>query len=112
MWKTAEELGLSESQINEIVEELYKKEKAIATRECPDCAVKVGEAHVDGCDVARCENCGHQALSCGCDNYGKDIWTGMWPGVDECYKRKLIATMGGSEWVFDLNTLSILKLKK
>ena len=53
---------------------------------CPDCAVAPGEAHVDGCDVARCTACGAQRI--GCDHGGEDvgwgaIWTGRWPGVAE-----------------------------
>ncbi len=50
---------------------------------CRDCAVKPGERHLDGCDVARCTACGYQRISCG--HRGSDIgwqslWTGIWPG--------------------------------
>jgi hypothetical protein len=57
---------------------------------CPDCGVKPGTKHVKGCDVARCINCGWQALSHMnfCDNpkgnKWAQIWTGIWPGVLEC----------------------------
>lgn len=57
------------------------------SRPCPDCAVKPGEQHKDGCDVERCPDCGGQMISCGCDG---DIemprlpWAGEWPGVMEC----------------------------
>lgn len=53
---------------------------------CPDCAVKVGELHVPGCDVARCKACGRQAITCGCGcplGTPQTVWTGKWPGKDE-----------------------------
>ena len=80
---------------------------------CPDCAVEPGEAHEFCCGVERCAFCGHQALSCGCylrqlgkpsdldcddeptdeewdiwrakcDQQGRVLWTGEWPGMTEC----------------------------
>jgi hypothetical protein len=52
---------------------------------CADCAVRVGERHEDGCDVARCVGCGRQALMCD-KHYGTvpmQTWTGRWPGSVE-----------------------------
>jgi len=51
---------------------------------CPDCGVKIGVAHRDNCDVARCLECGSQRLSCDCAEPGAQRWTGEWPGIAEC----------------------------
>jgi hypothetical protein len=54
-------------------------------RDCGDCAVKPGEPHTDGCDVARCVVTGYQRLACtGHHDCGRNIWTGIWPGEAEC----------------------------
>ncbi|GLY70271.1 hypothetical protein [Amycolatopsis taiwanensis] len=54
-------------------------------RRCPDCGVGTGQAHLDGCDVARCPATGLQRLghspSCRCP---QDVGTGRWPGEAEC----------------------------
>lgn len=34
-------------------------------KHCPDCAVKKGEFHQNGCDHEKCPICGLQLLSCG-----------------------------------------------
>jgi hypothetical protein len=33
---------------------------------CGDCAVRVGELHLLGCDIEQCPRCSRQSLSCGC----------------------------------------------
>ena len=49
---------------------------------CPDCSVAEGEPHQEGCDVARCKDCGRQEL--GCDHHAPmTIWRGHWPGDAE-----------------------------
>lgn len=50
---------------------------------CPDCAVHPGQPHADGCDVARCADCGHQFITCDCDGSEPLPWSGEWPGVAE-----------------------------
>ena len=112
-WNTAESLGLTEDEITEIVERLWKEEIANSTQSCHDCAAKPGELHESGCDVERCNICGGQAISCGHTEHNEEIWTGMWPGTKECYEQRLITYMNpGSNnygekphWTFDLNTL-------
>lgn len=66
-------------------------------RNCPDCGVKPGEPHEDGCDVERCTVCKGQRLQCVYEDDEGEIvdehpdhdpqkaaWTGEWPGVAEC----------------------------
>jgi len=67
---------------------------------CHDCAVEPGQPHLDGCDVARCLATGFQRIQCGGEEHeykgqwygehegecGHEIWTGIWPGVDDCQR--------------------------
>lgn len=107
-------MGLTEDQVTKKLEELYAQAKAEATRHCPDCNAAPGEAHEHGCDVARCTTCKGQALSCGCDDTGEDVWDGLWPGTKECYERRLItysdpSLLGGTGWMFDYNALAVIR---
>ena len=108
-WHTSKDLELSEEEVNRIVEKLWKEELQSLTKSCYDCGVKPGEPHIPGCDVARCTECGMQELSCE-HEAPMEVWTGLWPGVKECYEQKLICwsnpeRIGGTGWTFDLNTL-------
>ena len=115
MWKTAEQLGLSPSQINEIVEQLWS-ERQEGGKTCPDCGVSPGEVHWNNCDVPHCPVCGIQALQC--DEHDEEIiWEGLWPNTRECYENKWIVywqgnpssndPWGKSYWSFDYNKAAI-----
>src|SRR5262249_36450241 len=58
-------------------------------KNCPDCGVLPGNAHLPGCDVARCSHCGRQYLQCQCPEHDPQAayWTGEWPDVKECQGR-------------------------
>ncbi|MBP2704438.1 hypothetical protein JOL79_11495 [Microbispora sp. RL4-1S] len=86
--------------------------------DCPDCGVTPGAPHHLGCDVARCPVCGFQRLTCHAHEGAElfSIWTGRWPGKDECerfgwwayfvpYEGFIPCPPDHSEAVLDLNRL-------
>jgi len=89
---------------------LLAEEKKDPNRKCPDCGAEPDKRHREGCDVARCLNTGIQRLQCDCEKCGDDIWTGMWPGIQECYDQKLLCfDTATSTIMFDLNEASMRK---
>jgi hypothetical protein len=52
---------------------------------CPDCGIRVGQAHVNDCDVKQCSACGGQRASCECGGHEPEeaIWTGELPWEGE-----------------------------
>ena len=74
------------------------------SKNCYDCGVKIGERHLDFCDVERCPCCGGQLLSCDCggvfENNERIAWGGFWPGSEECKEFGWYAKMvKGKGWV-------------
>ena len=107
MWNSIYKFGLSEKEIESIVDELWKEEQKTSDRCCPDCAVKVGESHDHNCDVARCTECGGQRLQCDCELEKEEVWNGLWPGTEECHEQKLVCCWNDDkEWRWDLNELA------
>lgn len=103
MFKTPEQMGIDFPKVLDICEELwYSRNNKMC---CPDCGAEPGEQHDPNCDVAMCTLCGRQRLSCDCEDGETDIWSGIWPGIKECYDQRLICydDCTGS-WCFDLNT--------
>jgi len=89
-----------------LLDGLLEEAKTHHPGKCPDCGVKTGEKHVEGCDVARCLKCGGQRLSCDCKGKagGGDIWTGLWPGVKECHEKGYVVyDTASGQIMFDLN---------
>ena len=80
---------------------------------CHDCGALPGEAHEDGCDVARCLWTGMQRLSCSefgwtdppegepgpAHDCGQDVWTGTWPGEADCIRLGWYSKFTPSGWV-------------
>lgn len=114
MFYTPEQLKLSNAEKNRICEELWKDREDVST--CPDCAVKPGKVHTEGCDVDKCVTCGVQMLMHAistCKKPVSSVWSGLWPGVKECYEQKLICfDTVTNQWCFDLNTLASLNVKR
>lgn len=54
-------------------------------RNCHDCGVRPGEAHISGCDTERCSVCGGQWIACGHKRHDPQFarWTGIFPGHGE-----------------------------
>lgn len=113
MFLTPKQLGLNQQQIDEICERLWKEDCKSSKSHCNDCNAAPGERHMEGCDVTRCTSCGCQRLGCNCEGGEPDIWTGLWPGIKECYEQKLICfdtcpypkekELNAKHWCFDLN---------
>lgn len=102
MWKSIYKFGLSQEDIDQIIEDLWIEQSQ--TRPCPDCGVEPNQTHLVDCDVERCTECGGQKLSCGCKTDTFEKWSGIWPGIKECYELKLVCCFNDDrEWQFDLN---------
>ena len=68
--------------IDKIIKRILNEIIRVPMTDCPDCGVKPGTIHVDGCDIEICSVCGEQYISCGCPGHSKAFarWTGFWPG--------------------------------
>jgi hypothetical protein len=68
---------------------------------CPGCGVAPGHVHVPGCLAELCSHCGH--IRRGCKSEAHDPvfsrWTGIYPGVAECFALGLIKDDGSPDMV-------------
>lgn len=74
---------------------LSMNDKLLEKSICHDCGANPGEYHEMGCDVERCPDCGSQMIACNCDDPRETfdegerlLWTGVWPGTEECIEYK------------------------
>jgi len=100
----------------EVKEFLKNKGLISILRDCPDCGVKPGQSHEEGCDVERCTVCGGQYISCPCEGsiqHDPDFarWTGIYPGYAEMLALGRVSEMGGS-YVPDMNGMIMGGLHK
>lgn len=109
-WITPSMLGMSEDDICKVRDFLWGECLANSREKCPDCGVSKNQQHEAYCDVARCTKCKGQHLVCSGTpgEHEPDKWTGIWPGNEEAYKRRLITFSWnhGIGWRLDLNTLA------
>jgi len=64
-----------------------------AESSCPDCSAAVGHPHHKDCDVTRCLRTGLGRFGCeGGHDCGSDVWTGEWPGTQECIEYGFVLT--------------------
>lgn len=96
-----------ENPSQELLDRLMDEEKKRAGS-CPDCGASPGSKHNAHCDVARCTMCGGQNLSCDCDPKDVDDWSGLWPGVQIAYDKKLVCYGPDKIPMFDLNRVAAL----
>ncbi|MGP3685858.1 YgjP-like metallopeptidase domain-containing protein [Streptomyces sp. IBSNAI002] len=78
-------------EVDQNLRTLWLGELALAPQEaakesdaCPGCHAQPGTLHTNRCDVARCALTGFQRGSCHPGTICLTIWTGRWPGTDEC----------------------------
>lgn len=88
---------------------------------CRNCGAEPGQYHQRDCDVERCPFCGHQLITCDCEEKptldDRMPWSGEFPGIAECREFGLWAKLNpnGPGWIpcdfsdpdahEDLNTL-------
>ncbi|WKV74116.1 DUF45 domain-containing protein [Streptomyces sp. PCS3-D2] len=77
--------------VNQRLRSLWLGELATAPHEaspdadtCPACHAQPGTLHTNLCDVARCALTGRQRGYCHPGTTCLTIWSGRWPGTDEC----------------------------
>ncbi|MEV6678540.1 YgjP-like metallopeptidase domain-containing protein [Streptomyces erythrochromogenes] len=63
---------------------LAPQEAAPDSNTCPGCQAQPGTLHTNYCDVARCALTGFQRGSCHPGTTCLTIWSGRWPGTEEC----------------------------
>ena len=75
-----------------VVVEMPNLAAIVPTFVCWDCGARIGDPHLDGCDVARCLATGDQRLACDDDGHdcGDQMFDGYWPGELDCYRLGII----------------------
>jgi hypothetical protein len=68
---------------------------------CPGCGVAPGHVHVPGCLAEMYSHCGHVRKGCKSQEHDPAFsrWTGIFPGVAECFALGLIKDDGSPDMV-------------
>jgi hypothetical protein len=64
---------------------------------CPGCGVAPGHIHVTGCLAELCSHCGYPRCKSEEHDPGFSRWTGIYPGIPECYALGLIHEDGSPD---------------
>ena len=68
-------------------------------KNCPGCSAEPGHVHVPGCLAEMCSHCGQVRRTCRSDQHDPAFsrWTGIYPGVAECFALGLIKEDGSPD---------------
>jgi hypothetical protein len=68
-------------------------------KNCPGCGVAPGLIHLCGCLAEHCSHCGYPRKGCKSEEHDPEFsrWTGIYPGVAECYALGLVKDDGSPD---------------